>query len=128
MAGKKKAKKKVGKKKVAKRVSNFKGRTPGARNKPKPKVYAYRVVSTADGLVLGDFANADAARDAIDAQDALHLELRAPAVPEVSDDDIHMMAEGEPAAPAAAKPALMEFDWTIIVRRADPTDTLYSEW
>lgn len=114
-----KAKKKVTKKKA----SNFKGRIPGTKNKPKPKVY--RVLSPE--AVLGDFANLDAACDAIRAQAALHSSLRIPAPVEVSEDEIAMMAEGEQLT---GQPGLnlMEFDWTIVVRRQEPGDTVHPEW
>lgn len=126
MSGKKKQKVVAKKKASKKKTSNFKGRAPGAKNKPKPKVY--RVLSPE--AVLGDFATVDAARDAIRAQAALHLQLRTPEAPvEVSDDEITMMSEGESVAPEGpVMGGLMEFDWTIVERRQEPGDIVHPEW
>ena len=132
MAGKKK--KKVAKKVTKKRTSNFKGRMPGAKNKPKPKVY--RVLNEM-GYVLGDFANLDAACDAIRAQADLHSSLRTPSVPPAMDPmeaDVaptYVRDENENVIALAPEPTaynLPEIDWTIVVRRAEPGDVVHPEW
>ena len=100
----------------------------GSKRKPK-QVYAFKVVDGEDGQhVLGLFATLDAARDAIAAQDALHSELQAPVIPEVSDKDIDAMDSELPTPLPVASAPLMQFDWTIVKVRIVPSDVVHAAW